>query len=235
MSEPYNNFMTFYSENANAVRELYNDFDEVIQASKDTADDYMIENFIKKYYPSVDVNNFDVWGWLWWDGTEIETGNGYTYFQAQAESSSRDEVGLFYLILKDFYPDIKLAYSSDCLGGADHVKWDETNYFYPENFFVDGELSDPDNPERLESVYELYDGGYCKAEDIEELYDELLERFPYLEDAFPVGYVPDDCDDIYYGVNAFVDSSDEYKGELFCMEFGEESPEDFYRNILKGA
>ena len=69
------------------------------------------------------------------------------------------KIGLFYKLISDFYPDIKIAYISD---SSVHIIWDEDNLFYPFKYYMDicypsksGEISYIDTHE-FASIEEIY-------------------------------------------------------------------------------
>lgn len=166
--------ITFYSEKEQAITEFAKKLNEICNGKPTQENSFgkgWMGDFANVFYPSIGAEHIDCRGRL----CDIDIGavrvGKFFYLSICTETAWDAKIGLWYKILQDFYPDMKLAYAAEESGNLYFVKWDETGLFYPHDFYMD--MAYPNN-----------DGDIAYLEDHEfgsmkEIYDWLVLNVPF--------------------------------------------------------
>ena len=182
-----------------------------------------ISAFVECYYPNEDASGVNCRGEVE-HITEIESNDMYRWFEVDTETAWSAKMGVFYKIVKDFYPDVEIAYISEECGMAYYLVYDKTpdNFFFPDQYYIDG----------------CFPNGYGSCEPIPDKYfaGNFGELMDYLQDILPFRFerqeTPEDLTlEINYQIAKYVTENNIEEGEdepyFLCEEFTELAPSEF--------
>lgn len=214
--------ITFYSENKKEIKMLKQRIVEIYNGPATQENSFgkgWLGDYANKFYPEIGAATINCRGCIGHIDDTVRHMDKFYAFSISTETAWSAKIGLWYKILKDFYPNVKLAFIAEECGCEYYVKWDETGLFYSHSYYVDicypaanGEISYIDDHE-FYSLEEICDWlgenlpfNFDKKENVGELEQEIISKL-------------DECED-----------SDEY----FCTiaEYAEIHPSDFdFKNI----
>ena len=161
MSTWYSTCISFYSKCSRPLEEFKQKLDSIYSGEATLPNDYgkgWLGDIANTFYPSLGSDKIDSHG-TYTVSENVECREEWFFFHMWTTTARGIKIGLFYKLISDFYPDIKIAYISD---SSVHIIWDEDNLFYPFKYYMDicypsksGEISYIDTHE-FASIEEIY-------------------------------------------------------------------------------
>lgn len=130
----------FYSENKESLYALKQKVDEIYEGPSTVKNDFghgWLGDYAKTFYPLIDEEKVDCRGYITNIDTTVSRADKYYAFGISTETAWSAKIGLWYKILTDFYPDVKIAYIAEECSDGYYVKWDESKLFYPQEYYFD--------------------------------------------------------------------------------------------------
>ncbi len=175
--------ITFYSTDAAQVKRMRDDFAAIQysehQLEKSAFGAGFMGNYVKYYFPSLDVDQVECRGEITDLDDECRVVGKYTAFSIATMTAWDAKIALWQHIVNKEYPDVQIAYISEESMDSYFLKWDSTGLFYPQNYYLDGVLPDKNG----EDIYfqDITDDGYFSG-DIDKLQnlieDAIHIKFP---------------------------------------------------------
>lgn len=205
--------ITFYSKNKNSINKMLGKFKEIQELDIPTKENDFgawMGDYANIFYPSLGAEVLNCRGIVTHlDETSKENSEANIfYFCIETMTAWGSKVDFWYKIITDFYPDVSMAYSAVETGCDLFEKWDITNLFYPEHYYVEGFIPKGENGE------EIYppDDKYCNSLPELEKYLHNILPFNFPTPNSSVGELeevinslfPED-DDYYLTINEFID------------------------------
>ena len=159
----------FYSEDTEQLTLMYERFKEIY----DSSDTGWMGDYADAFFPEYGHDKMNCRGRVD-EIDEIYRRNQYSVFTIWTETAWGPKIGIWYLIVKRFYPSVKIAYIAEEQGNALFARWDETegHIFYPETLYVDGCL--PDKEGECDYIDDHYGFG-----DLQDVMTFLDKRLPF--------------------------------------------------------
>lgn len=160
--------IAFYSENKDQLEAFRKKALEIQNGDATQENDFgkgWLGDYANTFYPEIGAMNIECRGTAS-DISEIEQMGKYHYFRMYTWTAWTAKIGLFYKITKDFYPDVEIAYVSEESGCEYYCKWDEEDFFYCGDYYLDicypnadgeSEYSEDHEYDTLKSAYEWLD------------------------------------------------------------------------------
>lgn len=134
MSTWYSAGISFYSKDKELLSDFKQRLDNVYDKNrKFILEEVNLEALVDAFYPVRRKISFDCNGTFSMD-EGIESIEQYFFFRLLVTTVHGLKLQIFISILKDFYPNIKMAYICD---EPIYFKWDEDKLFYPFKYYVD--------------------------------------------------------------------------------------------------
>lgn len=191
--------ITFYSENKNALKSLKRKIDEIYNGSATQENGFghgWLGDYANAFYPKIGAEKINCRGCIDYIDAKVSHLDKYYAFRITTETAWSAKIGLWYKILKDFYPDVNLAFIAEECGCVYYVKWDETGLFYPEDYYVDicyptseGEVEYIDNHafNSLEGIQKWLKHNlpfdFEKKDNVNELEEEIISKLDECENS----------------------------------------------------
>ena len=183
--------IVFYSENEKSLANLQRKLNEIYEG-KPTPDNAFgkgcMRDYANTFFPNIGAAQIECKGFVSYIG-KIEPRENIFAFLICTQTAWTAKVGLWHRIIKDFYPDIKMAYVAEEYGSSYYCKWDETGLFFDYDYYVDIEYPGDDEEVlciedhefiSMESIYKWLDFHlpfkYEKKDDIDELEKEINSK-----------------------------------------------------------
>ena len=198
MSTWYSTCISFYSKCSRPLEEFKQKLDSIYSGEATQPNDYGkggLGDIANAFYPSLGSDKIDSHG-TYTVSENVECREEWFFFHMWTTTARGIKIGLFYKLISDFYPDIKIAYISD---SSVHIIWDEDNLFYPFKYYMDicypsksGEISYIDTHEfaSIEEIYKWLDENLpfeiSKTETLGELESQIQGKLD-----------EQDCDEYY--------------------------------------
>jgi len=163
----------FYSENKSEIENLHKKFKEAktnnLNFSNHERD---ISGFVYALAP--EIVDYDCRTEVEFDEIEMIEMDNETLFVINMynESAWVAPIGLWYELVHKNFPDIKIAYIAEEPGCEYFYKYDETNRFYPETYYVDGDIPTKDGKR-------MYIEDHYMFSSSKEIYDYLTRILPF--------------------------------------------------------
>lgn len=208
--------ITFYSQNRKQISSFLRRLQEIFYEKPKYDNAFgasWMGNYADAFYPEIGADNIDCRGSIEIMDESIRCVEKYFAFSLFAGTANSAKIGLWYKILQDFYPDVKLAYIAEESSNSYFVKWDETGLFYPYDFYMD--IAYPDDKADV-AYLEDHEFGSMK-----EIYDWLDSNVPFEYEK------KDTADDLDWEIRSKLD---EYNSdEFFCniAEYMKIAPSEF--------
>lgn len=206
MSTWYSTCISFYSKNSRPLEEFKQKLDSIYSGAATRPNDYgkgWLGDIANTLYPSLGSDKIDSLG-TYTVSENVEVMDEWFLFHIWTTTARGIKVGLFYKLISDFYPEIKMAYICD---SPVYIMWDEDNLFYPFKYYMDicypsksGEISYIDTHEfaSTEEIYKWLDENLpfeiSKTETLGELESQIQEKLDEL-----------DCDEYYCELEEYVE------------------------------
>lgn len=209
--------ITFYSENKKEIKMLKQRIVEIYNGPATRENGFgrgWLGDYANKFYPEIGSEKINCRGCIGHIDDTVRRVDKYFAFSISTETAWSAKIGLWYKILKDFYPDIKLAYIAEECGNVYYVKWDETGKFYPEEYYVD-------------ICYPTSDGDIEYIDD--HAFYSLAEIYNWLEENLPFDFEKkDDVDELETEIISKLDEC-ENSDEYFCTiaKYDKINPSEF--------
>lgn len=206
--------ITFYSRNKKSITELKSKMEEIFHRESVPKPGYgkFIADYAKAFYPKIDSESIDCRGTVTLHDT-IGRVEKYYSFKIFTETAGNAKLGIWYKILRDFYPGIRMAFVAEECGCEYFIKWDETGLFYPHDYYVD--MAYPTGEDDVEYVedHEFYS--------MQEICDWLDTHLPFKYER------KDNADELEAEISSKLEEYD--SDEFFCTiaKYREVNPVDF--------
>lgn len=219
MSTWYSTCISFYSKYRRPLEEFKRKLDSIYSGAATRPNDYgkgWLGDIANTFYPLLGSDKIDSLG-TYTVSEKVEVRDEWFCFHIWTTTVRGIKVGLFYKLISDFYPEIKMAYICD---SPVYVMWDEDKLFYPFKYYMD-------------ICYPSQSGEICYIDthefaSMEEIYKWLDEHLPFeipkagslseLEFQIQEKLAESDSDDYYCELEEYV-------------EMAPQSFELFYDNI----
>lgn len=165
------------------------------------------------FYPKIKAERIDCRGYISHLDNSIRRKDKYFTFSICTETSWDAKMGLWAHILKDFFPDVQMAYVAEECGCAYYCKYDETGLFYPHDYYVD-------------IAYPGVDGNVEYIDDHE--FTTIQEIHKWFDENLPFKYVKkEDANELELEITAKLEEQD--SDEFYCTieKYMEISPSEF--------
>mgnify|MGYP005791037727 CR=1 FL=1 len=188
MSTWYSTCINFYSKSRRSIEEFKQKLDSIYGGKATQPNKFgkgWIGDIANTFYPSLGADKIDSLG-TFTVSDDVCKRDEWFYFSIWTWSARGIKVGLFYKLITDFYPEIKISYVSD---GLVYLMWDEGNLFYPFKYYMDmyypsktGEVCQIDTHEfaSMEEIYEWLDEHFpfelTRTKSLSELESQIQER-----------------------------------------------------------
>ena len=188
MSTWYSTCINFYSKHRCSIEEFKQKLDSIYNGKATQPNEFgkgWLGDIANTFYPSLGADKIDSLGTFTVSEENCELDEWF-YFSIWTWTARGIKVGLFYKLVSDFYPEIKISYVCD---GPVYLMWDEDNLFYPFIYYMDmyypsksGEVCQIDTHEfaSLEEIYEWLDEHFpfelARTESLSELESQIQER-----------------------------------------------------------
>ncbi len=186
--------ITLYSKDKQSMKQLKRRLDDIyLKAAKNS--NCPIAKIADAFYPEIGFEKIECRG-AFTLGKTVSQLNGYYILRVYTTTPNSAKLGLWYRLIQDFYPEIKIAYIAEESGNEYFVKWDEEDLFYLEDYYVDicyptkdGDIGYIDEHEfaTIESVYGWLDSNlpfeYEKKSNECELEQEILSKLEKLKNS----------------------------------------------------
>lgn len=175
--------ITFYSENKEALAQFARLFNEIHEGQSTEENGFghgWMGDYANIFYPNINAKNIDCRGFIAYMDSSISIVEKYFVFTICTETAWDAKMGLWASILKDFFPDIKMAYVAEECGCAYYCKYDETGLFYPHDYYVD--IAYPgDNGD----IAYIDEHGFTTVQEIHKWFDDYLPfKYEKKDDAY---------------------------------------------------
>lgn len=168
------NGITFYSDNEEQIRKMFQDFIAIINGEESTPNGFgsgWMGDFANKYFEDIGHDKIDCRGSVNFISSDVVKTNEYWCFNISTETAWSAKMGLWWKIIEQFYPDVSMAYISEECGNCYFLKYDETGLFYgDDDYYMDGCFPPKDGVS-----YYVDEHGFSSIEDI----------FYFLEESLP--------------------------------------------------
>lgn len=208
--------ITFYSENKKSLTKFVERIKE-IYAGKPTQENGFghgwMGDYANTFYPSIGADHIDCRGYITYMDDAVRCEGKIFAFAICTETAWDAKMGLWASILKDFFPDIKMAYVAEECGCEYYCMWDESGLFYTHDYYVD--IAYPGEGEEVEYIE---DHEFYSMQGIHEWLDAHL----------PFNYEKkDDVYELEKEINSKLDTYD--SDEFFCTiaKYKNISPSEF--------
>lgn len=184
--------ITFYSENKKSLTKLVERIKEIYDGKPTQENGFghgWVGDYANTFYPSIGADKIDCRGYITHLDESIRSVEKLYAFAICTETAWDGKMGLWASILRDFFPDVKMAYVAEECGCEYYCKWDETDLFYSHDYYVDiAYPGDDDEVEYIEDhgfysmqgIYDWLDAhlpfNYEKKADVCELEKEILSK-----------------------------------------------------------
>lgn len=175
----------FYSENKKQVDEMYEKFREIMGGKATEENDFgdgWMGNFANVFFPKLGADKIDCRGWI--DNIDAPEEDGdCRVFTIWTETAWGAKMGIWHEIVKNFYPDVCIAYIAEECGCDYFCVYDATEgcRYFPDEFCVDGCLPTKDG--KCEYIEDKYQFGSVK--EILEYLDKVLPfKFRHTDDIY---------------------------------------------------
>lgn len=217
----------FYSENREQLEEMHKKFIEIKDGRPTAENDFKngwMGDYANTFFPELGHDKIECRGRV----DEIdeieedgEDDREYHVFTIWTETAWTAKMGMWHGIVKQFYPEVHIAYVSEERGCDYFCVWDKTKWrlFFPDTHFVDGCLP------TKEGKCEFIEDGY--------MFDSAKDIMNYLDKTLPFEY--EHKDSLYELMEEVQKRLDEYSSSHECGEhlyiylskFEEINPADF--------
>lgn len=195
-------YIKFYSKDKERLEAMRQKFESVIDAGPTEKNDWggcWMGNFANVFFPEYGAERVDCKGYVDGPDAELSQVKDYYMFGLWTQTAWSAKIGIWYNIVKKFYPNVKIAYIADECAMGYFVKWDETpdQLFFPEEYYVDGCLPKGNGgceyiEDKLEygsigAMYDYFDEilpfDYRHTENLDELEREIQSKLDEYEKA----------------------------------------------------
>ena len=131
--------ITFYSEKKESIEELKKRFEQIYYASPTAESGFgrgWMGDYADAYFPQYGHDKILCHGYI--APGEFGKKDKFFFYSVSSETISVARMGLWHHIVKDFYPDVKIAYVAEECGNGYYVKWDEDGLFYRDEYCLSG-------------------------------------------------------------------------------------------------
>ena len=170
MSTWYSTCISFYSKYRRPLEEFKQKLDSIYSGAATRPNDYgkgWLGDIANTFYPSLGSDKIDSLG-TYTVSEKVEVRDEWSFFHIWTTTTRGIKVGLFYKLISDFYPEIKMAYICD---SPVYIMWDEDNLFYPFKYYMD--ICYPSKSGEIRYI-DTHEFG-----SVEEIYKWLDENFPF--------------------------------------------------------
>lgn len=166
----------FYSENKSQVDDMYKKFREIMSGKPTEENDFgdgWMGNFANVFFPKLGADKIDCRGWIEDIDAPEEDGN-CRVFTIWTETAWGAKMGIWHEIVKNFYPDVCIAYIAEESSFDYFCVYDATEgcRYFPDEFCVDGYI--PNKSGEFEQIEEKYAFG-----SVQEILEYLEETLPF--------------------------------------------------------
>lgn len=220
MANQCSTVIKFYSENREQLMAMHRKFVEIKDNEQTIKNNLNMENFADTFFSELGHDKIECNGWV--DGIdEIEHIDKYHVFTVLTETAWSAKMGMWYEIVKRFYPEVKIAYVSEECGCDYFCVWDKTDgkLFFPDSHYVDGCLPTKD--------------GKCEYIEDKYMFGSVQDIINHLDKTLPFAY--EHKYNLYELMDEVQKRLDEYSENHECYEdlyvhfseFVEMDPADF--------
>ena len=202
--------ITFYSETKESIEELKKRFEQIFYASTTAESEFgrgWMGDYADAYFPQYGHDKILCRGCI--EPGEFGKKDKFFFYSVSSETISVARMGLWQHIVKDFYPDVKIAYVAEECDNGYYVKWDEDGLFYRDEYCLSGYI--PTRSGEFEYLDEM-DIHYWSG-DFESLQNKLDEVLP-----FSFAHSSDICE-AEYEIQAKLDGYESDEDEVYINIF----------------
>lgn len=132
--------ITFYSENRSLLYKFFERIKEIYESESTQENTFghgWMGDYANTFYPSIGADKINCRGYITYIDDTVRHVDKFFAFTICTETAGDSKMGLWAYILKDFFPDVKMAYVAEECGCEYYCKFDETGLFYPHDYYVD--------------------------------------------------------------------------------------------------
>ena len=191
--------ITFYSEDKKVLKDFKRRIAKINNGNSTHENDFgscWLGNIANKFYPEIGAEKINCRGSIVHLDDTIRQTESFFSFSICTQTAWDAKIGLWAKIVRDFYPEIKIAYVAEECGCEYFAKWDDEGLFYPFEYYFDICYSDADGEEEyaddhnFNTVQEISDWleahlpfKFEKKANAGELENEINSKLNELEDS----------------------------------------------------